>query len=206
MDRRSFIQVGAVSLAACALPPARRPLPAITRPRPSGAQLQWHRDELAMFLHFGVNTFTNREWGDGTEDPKIFNPERLDARQWARAAKAGGFRAMILTAKHHDGFCLWPTKTTTHSVASSPWRGGQGDVLRELVDACRAESLRVGVYLSPWDRNASVYGDSPRYNDFYIEQLTELLTRYGAISEVWFDCANGEGPNGRRQTDRVAGT
>jgi alpha-L-fucosidase len=153
-----------------------------------------------MFLHFGVNTFTDREWGDGTEDPAIFNPQNLDARQWARTARGAGFRALILTAKHHDGFCLWPTATTQHSVAKSPWRGGQGDVVRELVDACKAESLKVGLYLSPWDRNAPVYGDSPRYNDFYIEQLTELLTRYGPIAEVWFDGANGEGPNGRRQT------
>jgi alpha-L-fucosidase len=169
------------------------------RPTPSAAQLQWQRDELAMFVHFGVNTFTNREWGDGAEDPAIFSPDRLDARQWARSARAAGFRAMILTAKHHDGFCLWPTRTTTHSVASSGWRGGQGDVVREFVDACRAESLRVGLYLSPWDRNAPVYGDSPRYNDLYCDQLTELLTRYGEISEVWFDGANGEGPNGKKQ-------
>jgi alpha-L-fucosidase len=110
-----------------------------------------------------------------------------------------GFNAMVLTAKHHDGFCLWPTATTTHSVASSPFRGGAGDVVREFVDACRAEDLRVGLYLSPWDRNAPVYGDSPRYNDMYAAQLTELLTRYGDIHEVWFDGANGEGPNGKRQ-------
>jgi alpha-L-fucosidase len=185
------------------------PTPHAPRPHPTPAQLEWQRDELAMFLHFGVNTFTDREWGDGTEDPAIFNPQSLDARQWVRTARGAGFRALILTAKHHDGFCLWPTATTQHSVAKSPWRGGQGDVVRELVDACRAESLRVGVYLSPWDRNASVYGDSPRYNDFYIEQLTELLTRYGSIAEVWFDGANGEGPNGRRQTydwERIWGT
>ena len=169
-------------------------------PRPTPAQLAWQRDELAMFVHFGVNTFTDREWGDGTEDPRIFNPIALDARQWARTARAAGFKAMILTAKHHDGFCLWPTRTTTHSVASSPWRDGHGDVVREFVDACRAEGLKPGLYLSPWDRNASVYGDSPRYNDFYIAQLTELLTQYGTIHEVWFDGANGEGPNGKRQT------
>jgi len=198
MNRRRFIAAGLVGMA---VPRAIR-LPGKTapRPRPSAAQLEWQRDELAMFLHCGVNTFTDREWGDGKEDPQIFNPERLDARQWARAARAAGFRALILTAKHHDGFCLWPTRTTEHSVAKSPWRGGQGDVVRELVDACKAESLKMGLYLSPWDRNAAVYGDSPRYNDFYIEQLTELLTRYGTISEVWFDGANGEGPNGRRQT------
>jgi alpha-L-fucosidase len=152
-----------------------------------------------MFLHFGVNTFTNREWGDGTESPSIFNPSSLDARQWARTAKRAGFKAMILTAKHHDGFCLWPTRTTTHSVASSPFRGGHGDVVREFVDACRAEGLRVGLYLSPWDRNHPAYGDSARYNDIYIAQLTELLTQYGEIAEVWFDGANGEGPNGKKQ-------
>src|SRR5690348_8225073 len=151
------------------------------RPRPSRAQLEWHRDELAMFLHFGVNTFTDREWGDGKESPAIFDPPALDARQWARTARAAGFRALILTAKHHDGFCLWPTKTTTHSVAASPWRGGRGDLVREFVDACRAERLRPGLYLSPWDRNNPHYGDSPRYNDLYADQLTELLTRYGPL-------------------------
>ncbi len=169
------------------------------RPRPSPSQLVWQQDERALFLHFGVNTFTDREWGDGTEDPSIFAPAGLDARQWARSARAAGFRALILTAKHHDGFCLWPTRTTRHSVATSPWRGGTGDLVGEFVDACRAEGLRAGLYCSPWDRNAPVYGDSPRYNDFFCDQLTELLTGYGRIHEVWFDGANGEGPNGRRQ-------
>lgn len=169
------------------------------RPRPTAPQLEWQRDELAMFLHFGVNTFTDREWGDGREDPAIFSPNDLDARQWARTAREAGFRVLILTAKHHDGFCLWPTQTTTHSVASSPWRGGKGDVVRELVDACRAEGLGAGLYLSPWDRHEASYGDSPRYNDFYCAQLTELLTNYGPLREVWFDGANGEGPNGRHQ-------
>ena len=167
---------------------------------PSGPQLAWQQDELAMFLHFGVNTFTDREWGDGREDPSIFAPARLDARQWARAAKAAGFRTLILTAKHHDGFCLWPTKTTDHSVKSSTgWRGGHADVVQDLVDACRADGLKAGLYLSPWDRHEKSYGDSPRYNDFYCNQLTELLTRYGRIDEVWFDGANGEGPNGKKQ-------
>ncbi len=178
---------------------ARKAAQVSIRPLPSPAQLRWHRDEFALFLHFGVNTFTDREWGDGTEHPAIFNPAALDARQWARAAKHAGARALILTAKHHDGFCLWPSRHTRHSVAASPFRGGRGDVVREFTDACRREDLRAGLYLSPWDRNASVYGDSPRYNDFYCDQLTELLTRYGPIAEMWFDGANGEGPNGRRQ-------
>jgi alpha-L-fucosidase len=179
--------------------PARDALRDAERPRPSARQLAWHRSELTMFVHFTVNTYTGREWGDGTESPAIFRPDKLDARQWARAAKAGGFHRMILTAKHHDGFCLWPTDTTDHSVRSSAWRDGKGDVVREFVDACRAESLGVGLYLSPWDRHERSYGDSPRYNDFYIRQLTELLTRYGNIVEAWFDGANGEGPNGRHQ-------
>jgi alpha-L-fucosidase len=200
MDRRSFMRTGAASFAAAwALPrwPAELGL---ARPVPSASQLAWQRDELAMFLHFGVNTFTDREWGDGRESPAIFDPAHLDARQWARTARTAGFRALILTAKHHDGFCLWPTATTRHSVASSPWRGGAGDVVREFVDACAAEGLRAGLYLSPWDRNHPTYGDTPAYNDVYATQLTELLTRYGRIAEVWFDGANGEGPNGRRQT------
>ncbi len=197
MDRRTF--VGALSAAPLSLQALARVDADAHLPRPTTAQLTWQRDELAMFVHFGVNTFTDREWGDGTEPPQLFDPAALDARQWARTAKAAGFRAMILTAKHHDGFCLWPTATTTHSVASSPWRGGQGDVVREFVNACRAEGLRPGLYLSPWDRHDPRYGDSPRYNDVYIAQLTELLTRYGPIHEVWFDGANGEGPNGRRQ-------
>jgi alpha-L-fucosidase len=170
-----------------------------TRPRPTASQLAWQRDEFALFLHFGVNTFSDREWGDGSESPTSFTPSRLDARQWARAAKAAGAKAMILTAKHHDGFCLWPTETTTHSVRSSLWKRGQGDVVREFVDACRAEGLKAGLYCSPWDRNHKTYGDSARYNDVFMAQLTELLTRYGTINEVWFDGANGEGPNGKRQ-------
>jgi len=195
LTRRSFLMAATGSLTASRW----IRLGAQNRPVPSRAQLDWQRDELAVFVHFGVNTFTDREWGDGTEDPAIFNPSRLDVRQWARAAKAGGARAMILTAKHHDGFCLWPTKTTGHSVANSPWRDGRGNVVREFVDACREHDLKAGLYLSPWDRNAKVYGDSPRYNEFYRAQLTELLTQYGRIDEVWFDGANGEGPNGKKQ-------
>jgi alpha-L-fucosidase len=192
--RRTFIRTAAA--AACGGLPCSA---AAARPRPTRAQLDWQREELAVFLHFGVNTFTDREWGDGTERPAIFAPSRLDVRQWTRAARAGGFRGAVLTAKHHDGFCLWPTKTTTHSVAGSPFRDGTGDLVREFVDACRADGLRPGLYLSPWDRNHPTYGDTPRYNDVYCDQLTELLTRYGPLAEVWFDGANGEGPNGKRQ-------
>jgi alpha-L-fucosidase len=197
LSRRGFIATTAA--AAVAGSPLRVLGLRQARPVPSPAQLQWQRDELALFLHFGVNTFTDREWGDGKEDPAIFNPTALDTRQWARTAREAGFRAMVLTAKHHDGFCLWPTRTTRHSVASSPFRGGQGDVVREFVEACRAEGLRAGLYCSPWDRNHPAYGDSPRYNDMFCDQLTELLTQYGDIHEVWFDGANGEGPNGKKQ-------
>ena len=166
---------------------------------PTPQQLSWQQMELTAFLHFGINTFTGREWGDGKEDPALFNPSELNAEQWVRTLKEAGFKMVLLTAKHHDGFCLWPTATTKHSVASSPWKKGQGDVVRELRKACDKYDMKFGVYLSPWDRNAECYGDSPRYNDFFIRQLTELLTNYGEVHEVWFDGANGEGPNGRKQ-------
>ena len=200
LDRRELLRA---ALAAAVRAPAMRAFTPLTQPtaraRPSASQLAWQQDELAMFIHFGVNTFTDREWGDGTESPRLFDPSALDARQWARTARAAGFKAMILTAKHHDGFCLWPTRTTRHTVAESPWRAGHGDLVREFVDACRAEGLKPGLYLSPWDRNHPTYGDSARYLDIYEQQLTELLTQYGTIHEVWFDGANGEGPNGKRQ-------
>jgi len=168
-------------------------------PVPTPQQLAWQRIEMTMFLHFGVNTFTDREWGDGREDPKIFNPVELDAGQWVREAKAAGFKLIILTAKHHDGFCLWPSAYTDHCVKNSPWKNGQGDVVGEFIAACRAEGMKTGIYLSPWDRNHPGYGDSPRYNKHFTDQLSEVSTKYGPVDEFWFDGACGEGPNGKKQ-------
>ena len=170
-----------------------------TSPTPTPQQLAWQRHELIAFAHFGINTFTDREWGDGKEDPGLFNPTDFDARQWAAALHAAGVKLLILTAKHHDGFCLWPSRFTEHSVKNSPWRNGQGDVVREVVDALREREIRVGLYLSPWDRNQPWYGDSPKYNEYFRNQLGELLGNYGVIDEVWFDGACGEGPNGKKQ-------
>ena len=166
---------------------------------PSPRQLRWQQLEVTGFLHFGINTFTNKEWGDGKESPSLFNPTELDARQWVRACKDAGIQQVILTAKHHDGFCLWPSKYTMHSVKSSPWKKGKGDVVKETAAACREYGIGFGVYLSPWDRNSPFFGDSAKYNDYFINQLTELLTNYGPIKEVWFDGANGEGPTGKKQ-------
>ena len=159
---------------------------------PTQSQYEWHQMELGAFIHFGMNTFTGKEWGDGTEDPALFNPADLDADQWASTLQRAGFKMIILTAKHHDGFCLWPTRTTSHSVVSSPWRNGTGDVVKEVKDACERHNMKFGIYLSPWDRNAKSYGDSQQYNAMFAQQLTELLTEYGEIHEVWFDGAHGD--------------
>ena len=166
---------------------------------PSERQIRHQKMEFYAFVHFTVNTFTGKEWGDGTENPAIFNPEKLDAGQWARACRAAGMKAIILTCKHHDGFCLWPSRYTEHSVAASPFRGGKGDVVKEVSEACRKEGLAFGVYLSLWDRNNAAYGSGKAYNDYFVHQLEELLTGYGEICSVWFDGACGEGPNGKVQ-------
>lgn len=165
---------------------------------PTRRQLRWQEKEMAAFVHFGLNTFTGKELGDGTESPSIFQPSAFNPRQWAQLFKEAGFRMIILTAKHHDGFCLWQTTTTDYSVRKSPWRQGRGDVVREVAMACREEGLDFGFYLSPWDRHEKSYG-SPRYNEFFRRQLRELLTNYGPIAEVWFDGYCGEGPGGRKQ-------
>lgn len=161
-------------------------------PVPTARQLAWQRTETNMFIHFGMNTFTDREWGTGEEAPALFRPTRFAPRQWARVARETGFQTMILTAKHHDGFTLWPSRYTDHSVEQSPWRHGTGDVVATFVEAARAEGRKVGLYLSPWDRNAPSYGEERAYNQFYLGQLRELLTQYGPLAEVWFDGAKGE--------------
>ncbi|MBR5848254.1 MAG: alpha-L-fucosidase [Bacteroidaceae bacterium] len=166
------------------------------RVTPTRNQLEWQQMELTAFLHYGINTYTDREWGNGKEEPTLFNPTAFDANQIVESLKAGGFKLIILTCKHHDGFCLWPSKFTEHSVKNSPYKG---DIVKEISDACRKHGIKFGVYLSPWDRNAPSYGDSPEYNKYFINQLTELLTEYGEVSEVWFDGACGEGPNGKVQ-------
>jgi len=166
---------------------------------PSPRQLRWQQLELTAFFHFGMNTFTGNEWGTGKEDPKLFNPTHLDARQWVRSVKEAGIKQVIITAKHHDGFCLWPSKYTEHSVKNSPWKNGKGDVVKEVAAACKEYHVGFGVYLSPWDRNSPLYGSGDAYNNYFLNQLTELLTQYGQVDEVWFDGANGEGPNGKKQ-------
>ncbi len=175
----------------------------VAPPAPYGAcptrqQVAWQRMEMNMFCHFGPNTFTDLEWGDGTEAASVFNPSDLDCRQWVAVAQQAGMRGIILTAKHHDGFCLWPSQQSTHTVAQSPWHNGHGDVLQELRKACDEAGLPMGVYISPWDRNHPTYG-TPQYNTVFANTLQEVHQAYGPLFEQWLDGANGEGPNGKRQ-------
>ena len=167
-------------------------------PLPQSRQLAWQNAPFYLFMHFGPNTFTDLEWGKGSENEEVFNPTLLDCRQWCLIAKKAGAIGIIITAKHHDGFCLWPSAYSKHTVAMSLWRNGHGDVLKELSDACREAGLSLGVYLSPWDRNHPAYG-TPQYNEVFIKMMKEVVTNYGPFFEFWWDGANGEGPNGKKQ-------
>lgn len=174
------------------------PLFSMAQPRPTKYQLAWHDMEFYLFAHFGPNTFTNKEWGHGDEPEDVFNPAELDCEQWCRVARASGAKSIIITAKHHDGFCLWPSKYSKHTVRESKWKNGKGDVLGELSAACKKYGLKFGVYISPWDRNHPDYG-TEKYNDVFVKMMEELFTNYGPIWELWWDGANGEGPNGKKQ-------
>ncbi len=167
-------------------------------PLPSARQLEWSNMEFYLFAHFGPNTFTDLEWGKGTEPEDMFNPKQLDCGQWCRIAKVAGAKGIIITAKHHDGFCLWPSNYSTHTVAQSKWRNGRGDVLQELSDSCKQYGIKLGIYLSPWDRNHPLYG-TDAYNEVFVSMMKEVVSRYGPLFEFWWDGANGEGPNGKKQ-------
>ena len=184
--KRLLLPLASAALALSAHAEAPRPHGAV----PHARQLAWQRLEFYGFIHFGLNTFTGREWGYGDEDPRLFDPPSFDARAIVRQLKQAGMRGVIVTAKHHDGFCLWPTETTGHNISKSPWKNGQGDVIRDFADACRAENFRLGIYVSPWDRNHPEYAREAYVETFH-RQVLEVLTHYGPVFEIWFDGANG---------------
>ncbi|MCB9783626.1 MAG: alpha-L-fucosidase [Candidatus Omnitrophica bacterium] len=190
MISRSFILAGLLACGVVHSAPAEVKPPEPVYPIPSERQLAWHALEYYGFFHFTINTFTDKEWGYGDENPEEFNPTACDPRQWVEIAKEVGMKAVIPTCKHHDGFCLWPSKYTEHSVKNSPYKDGKGDIVGEVARACHDLGVKFGIYLSPWDRNHPEYG-RPEYIDYFRNQLRELLTQYGEVSEVWFDGANG---------------
>ena len=204
---RNFLCGIILSIFSIGISNAQTKAPAPCGPVPSENQMHWQEMEYYSFVHFSLNTYTNQSWGFGNESVKLFNPEKADCRQWARICKEAGMKGIIITAKHHCGFCLWPSKFTEYSVKNAPWKNGKGDMVREMADACKEYGLKLGIYLSPWDRNSKDYG-KPEYITYFRNQLTELLTNYGPIFEVWFDGANGGdgyygGANESRKIDRT---
>lgn len=194
MKKLSLLAVAAIAVFSC----TRIDAPAPYGVLPTEAQVEWQKMEYNLFMHFGPNTFTGAEWGSGQEKAELFNPTAMDCGQWASIAKAAGMKGIIITAKHHDGFCLWPNPVSRHTVAQSSWRDGKGDVLKDLSEACDEYDLGFGVYISPWDRNDPHYG-TDEYNDVFVKTLESALGNYGHVFEQWFDRACGEGPNGKQQ-------